>query len=135
MVTHRLDRVNELLKREISELLLRTTYEKVLDFSSVTITHVVTSHDLRHARVLVSVLGDAAAKRAAISALYKHRKHIQDEINRDTKLKYTPRLSFELDESLEQGDRVLRILESMEQDDRNRISHEPEPSPKDRAAE
>jgi ribosome-binding factor A len=111
---NRMNRVNELLKREIGAALFQIMDEASFDLSSVTVTHVVTSRNLRQARVLVSIRDHHQERRKMLSLLRRHRRRIQDRISRNIVLKYTPRLSFELDTSLERGDHVLRILSEME---------------------
>ena len=114
MSTKRLTRVNELLRREIAELVLRTLTNHDVDGSSATVTHVITSSDLRSARVLVSVLGDAAMQESVLNHLRENRARIQSAMSRHVILKYTPKLTFQLDDSLQQGDRILRLIEEME---------------------
>jgi len=116
MTADRLIRINELLRREIGEGLFRIMHESCFDFSAVTVTHVVASRNLRAARVLVSVRGNEKQKKAMLSLLRKHRDEIQSLINYDLVLKYTPRLSFELDSSVEKGDHMLDLLASIEQE-------------------
>lgn len=110
MGTKRMTRVNELLRREIGAVLFQIVTEADFDLSAVTVTHVVASPSLRHARVLVSIRDHQDERERMLSALRRHRKEIQDRINKDLTLKYTPRLTFELDRSLEQGDHVLELL-------------------------
>jgi ribosome-binding factor A len=115
MSIDRLTRVNELLKREIGEALFRVMQEQDFDIGAVTVTHVVVSRNLRHARVLVSIRDHESERRRMLDLLRKHRPEIQNRINRDLVLKYTPRLNFELDTSLERGDHVLEILQALQQ--------------------
>jgi ribosome-binding factor A len=117
MGTKRLTRVNELLKREVASVLYRVMNERDFDVATVTVTHVVSSPDLRHARVLVSVRGDPAHQQHTIGLIRRHRKTIQQIVNRDVALKYTPRLIFELDDSIAAGDRVLGILHELEMEE------------------
>jgi ribosome-binding factor A len=113
MPTDRLTRVNELLRREIGEVILRIMADASTDPSSATVTHVLVTSNLRQARVLVSVRGTAAHQARVMNLLRRERHEIQACINRDVKIKYTPRLAFELDHSLAQGDAVLRILSEL----------------------
>jgi len=117
MATDRITRVNELLKREIGERLMRLFSGTDYDASAVTVTHVEATRNLRQAKVFVSIR-DHQDERPEIMAFIKRcRTELQQDINRDMKLKYTPRLSFVLDLSLEKGDHVLQILSEMEQED------------------
>ena len=116
MAVDRLKRINELLRREIADALFRIMTEEAFDLSAVTITHVQTSRNLRHARVLVSVLGHEGEHNRMLSLLRRHRTEFQARINADLVLKYTPRLSFELDTSVERGDHMLDVLAQLEKD-------------------
>ncbi|MBI2439898.1 MAG: 30S ribosome-binding factor RbfA [Lentisphaerae bacterium] len=114
MSVDRLTRVNELLKREIGDLLFRVMPSNVFDLAAVTVTRVATSRNLREARVYVSILGHEAERPRLLALLNKRRGELQRRINKDIVLKYTPRLTFELDASVEEGDRVLTILAKLE---------------------
>lgn len=113
MQSQRLVRINELLKREIAGILYREMAGTDFDFAAVTITRVEISPNLRHAHVAVSVRGDDAHAEEALRALRQHRAHIQRLVHKDIILKYTPVLQFERDESIEQGDRVLHLLDQL----------------------
>jgi ribosome-binding factor A len=114
MTADRILRVNELLRREVAEALFRLMHESGFDMASVTVTNVLASRDLQHARVLVSIRGHVTERQKMLEQMQAHRIEIQSQINRDLRLRYTPRLAFELDPSLEQGDRVLSLLTEME---------------------
>lgn len=114
MKVDRLTRVNELLRREIGTVLYRVIDRSVVDVAALTVTHVIASSDLRTARVLISVRGDEAQHRRALHHLQALHGEIQAAIAETVTLKYTPRLHFELDRSVESGDRVLSLLATME---------------------
>ncbi len=113
MSVDRLKRVNELLRREIGEALYHVMKEADFDMSAVTVTHVITSRNLRHARVLVSIRDHKNERQRMLGHIRRHRREIQAMINRDLVLKYTPKLSIELDESVERGDHVLEVLSEL----------------------
>ena len=114
MSINRLTRVNELLRREIGEVLLRVFADRSIDSSAVTVTRVIASSDLRSARVWVSILGSEEDRIRLFNLIRRHRVSIQKRVSRDVVLKYTPRLHFELDRSLETGDAVLKILSELD---------------------
>ena len=114
MSIDRMKRVNELLHREIGASLYHVLDPDEIDLSSVTITHVVTSRDLRKARVLVSILQHERERNAMLATIRAHRGEIQEYLHDKVILKYTPRLTFELDTSLERGDRVLHLLSEID---------------------
>src|SRR5689334_17257894 len=96
---HRLLRVNELVKRELSGIIAR---ELTFGSSIVTINHVDVTPDLKNAHVFVSVLGEGAPA-TVMSSLEDHRVTLQAELARHVVLKYTPHLNFHLDNSIERG--------------------------------
>ncbi len=113
MSVNRIDRVNALIMREIGESLFQIINDEAFDMASVTVTHVVTSRNLRNARVLVSVRGDEDTKKLMLKIIRRHRTEIQRVINRDLTLKFTPKLQIDLDHSIESGHHVLDVLGEM----------------------
>jgi ribosome-binding factor A len=113
MKIDRLTRVNELLRREIASALYRLLDRSTFDMAAVTITHVITSSDLRTARVLVSIRGHEADRRRMLNRLQGLHGALQQEVSGHVILKYTPKLHFVLDESVESGDRVLNLLSTL----------------------
>lgn len=108
--TNRIVRVNELLKRELSNLI---ALKNIAPSNSilVSITEVKTTSDLRKALVFVSVFGgDDTAKKKVLKTLKRKRVELQHDIAQVLTLKYTPVLRFELDERLAAGDRVFELL-------------------------
>jgi ribosome-binding factor A len=110
MGVDRLTRVNSLLRREIGELLFRIMNEQGFDLAAVSVTRVEVSSCLRQARVMISIRDHEQDRERMLKTLRRHASQIQAAINRDMTLKYTPRLKFELDTSIERGDRVLGLL-------------------------
>lgn len=116
MSVNRLIRLNELLKRELADALFRVMQNERFDLSSATITRAVLSRDLREARVFVSIRNHQAERPRMLALLHRHRAEFQRLINKDLAMKYTPRLTFELDTSLEEGDHVLAVLAKLEKE-------------------
>ena len=112
----RLVRVNELLKREIAEDIHRNYSLSDFDCASITVTRVECAADLRDATVYISIFGHEDERDRMISYLNRHRQEIIRLMIKRVKLKYTPRLQFVLDESLEDGDRILSMLAEMERE-------------------
>lgn len=104
----RTDRVGHLIQMELGQLILQRVKNPKLGF--VTVTHVDVSPDLRSARVFFSVLGNAAQKKDSLTALERASGFLQREINAALNLKYTPRLKFILDESLDRGEEIDKVL-------------------------
>jgi ribosome-binding factor A len=107
---HRLLRVNELLKRELSTILTR---EISFEGALVTLNQVDVTPDLKHAHAYVSVLG-SEDRAAVMTKLEEHRVILQTALAKCVTLKYTPHLVFHLDDSIERGARVFEILQQIE---------------------
>ena len=107
---HRLPRVNELIKRELSGIVARELH---FDSAIVTINHVDVTRDLKNAHVFVSVLGSGASA-DVMTKLEEHRVSLQSELARHVVLKYTPHLVFHLDQSIERGARVIEIMQELD---------------------
>jgi ribosome-binding factor A len=114
MSVDRMERINELIRREIGEAFARTVSDTRFDRSAVTVTQVTTARNLRTARILVSVRGDEQQQQQTMSLIRRYRTDIQQSINRDLSLKFTPVLHFELDPSIQKGDHVLDLLAHLE---------------------
>ena len=114
MSSARIIRVNELLKREIAVDIPRLFANSNFDTGAVTVTHVVTGSDLRDATVYVSIFGHEENRQGMINFLNRHRAEIQSRMSKNVILKYTPRLYFKFDDSIESGDRVLGILAQLD---------------------
>jgi ribosome-binding factor A len=109
----RLQRVRELLKREIGEVIRRQL--PVGEVGLINVNDVDVAPNLHNATVYIGVLGGAEQKKRAMEALDQNRKRIQGYLGKAVVLKYTPHLRFVLDESVERGNRILRILDELEQ--------------------
>ena len=116
MATSRMVRVNELLKREIAEDLHRNFSGTDFDAAALTVTRVECAPDLRDANVYVSIFGHQYDRHEMIHTLNRRRQEIVRMMIKRVKLKYTPRLQFHLDESLEEGDNILTILNELERE-------------------
>jgi ribosome-binding factor A len=107
----RLDRVNQLIREEISLLLQRELKDPRLGF--ITVTGVETSPDLRSAKVFVSVLGDEEQWAASLSALDGARGFIRNWLRQHLELRVTPELSFRADRSMEHAARIQQLLKQL----------------------
>ncbi|MSU70880.1 MAG: 30S ribosome-binding factor RbfA [Opitutus sp.] len=110
-MSNRTIRVNELVQREISDI-LRKRYQS--ESVVVTITEVRVSPDLRDARVFVSVLGDDELATAKLRWLRSKAGEIRDEVARRVVLKYLPKFEYVLDQSALRGTRILKMLDEIE---------------------
>ena len=109
---HRLERVNEVIKRELSELIIRhCRFDAVL----VTVQQVDITPSLKSAHVYISVIGATAQQHQALAQLHKARTELQRELSKRVVLKFTPHLHFKLDAASERGDRVLQMLSELDE--------------------
>lgn len=122
MSIDRLTRVNQLVKQEVAESLFRVINDPGADIAAVTVTRVVTSANLRNARVFISIRGDQETQNRLLNLIKSHRRDIQASIAKNIVLKYTPQVSFEVDHSIEQGDHVLDVIARLEADEKTRTT-------------
>lgn len=111
LMSHRLIRVCELLKRELSLVIAK---EISFEIPLVSVRAVDITPDLKRAHVAISAFGTPQQKERVIALLEKNRPHLQKEVSKRVILKHTPTLIFQLDESIERGARVLHLLDELE---------------------
>ncbi len=111
-MTHHIERVNSLIRREISELIQRQVKDPRLD-TFVAVTAVATSPDLKHAKVFVSCISGKQEEQKILSVLTAASGFLRKELARNLKLRRIPELSFHWDDSIEHGDRILRLLDQV----------------------
>ena len=108
---HRLPRVNELIRRELGELVTR---EISFPAKLVTIQEVDITPDLKHAHIFVSIIGTEEEAKQSMAKLHDARPHLQHALSRRVVLKFTPHLHFKLDVAAKRGDRVLNLLSELD---------------------
>ena len=109
----RLDRVNQLLKEEVSTLLQRELKDPRLGF--VTVTEVEVSKDLRQAKVFVSVLGDERQWKASMTALESARGFVRNWLRQHLDLRVTPEIDFRADRSMEHAAHIQSLLKKVKE--------------------
>jgi ribosome-binding factor A len=107
--THRLD---SQIQQELMDLLQREMKDPRIGFA--TITRVETARDLGHARVWVSVYGTDEEQSRSMDALRVATPWLRRRLGERLHIRHVPELSMRRDESIESGDRVLRILRELE---------------------
>ncbi|MHB0913405.1 MAG: 30S ribosome-binding factor RbfA [Armatimonadota bacterium] len=112
----RTEKVRELLKKEISDIIRRDLKDPRLGF--VTITDTEVTKDLRHAKVYISVLGDEKAKQETLSVLQHAAGHVRSEFGRRASMRTIPEISFRLDVSVDHGARIFELLEQVKKDEK-----------------
>jgi ribosome-binding factor A len=112
MPSVRVQRVRELLKRQIGEILRRELQSP--QGGIITVNDVEITSDLQSATVYVGIIGTDGQVKQGMELLQQERKRIQGLVGRAVVLKYTPVLRFVLDNSISRGNRVLEIMEEIE---------------------
>jgi ribosome-binding factor A len=120
MLSRRIERINHLLRQEIAELLTREVKDATLQTALISITDVETSPDLRSAKVYFSVYGDEEKVQAAREHLKRAAGFLHHNLKGRLDLRYTPNLEFILDRSLAQGDRIMRLMRTIEEEREHR---------------
>jgi ribosome-binding factor A len=108
MAKDRMRRVNEAVREVLSVAIGNELKDPRIGF--VTVTSVRTSPDLRHASVYVSVLGDQHQRAQSLEGLTSSRGYLQKRVATDLRLKHTPQLDFEYDDSTDRGLRISELL-------------------------
>jgi len=112
----RINRISEEVKREISNIIQGELKDPRLpEFVSVTSVNV--TRDLRYAKVYISILGNDEEKKAALQGLKNAAGFIRREIGQRIKLRYTPELQFELDNSIEHGIYISKLINDVIKND------------------
>lgn len=113
MKKFRKEKINELLKRELSELIMKEVKDpRVQGF--VTVTEVDISKDMKSAKVYVSIFGiDENEKKKCFKGLQSSENYLSYRISKNIRLRYTPHLTFYIDDSLEKGFNIIDKLNSI----------------------
>ena len=114
-MAHRIERVNSLIRQEISELLRRQVKDPRLG-NLVTVTDVSTSPDLRRAKIFVSRIGSEEEKQETLSVLAAASGFFRNELAKRLRLRHIPELSFQWDDSIERGDYLLQLIDEVSSD-------------------
>ena len=115
----RVERVAELIKREVSQLLFSGIKDDRVGAGMVSVTDVDLAGDLQHAKVYVSIYGSDEAKAETMAGLKSATSYVRGEIGRRIRLRRTPEITFIEDRSIERGTQVLSLI--------NRLSEERKP--------
>jgi len=127
MSAPRAERLAEVIKTEASEIIRRDLKDPRIGFASI--TDVVVSADLRHAKIFVSVLGDTDAKRRTMEGLERARGRVRAMLGGRLAVRFVPEILFRLDESIERGARVVALMRGVAEDEPHGSagSHRPDP--------
>lgn len=111
-MAHRIERMNSLIRQEISELLQSQIKDPRLG-NFIAVTDVLTSADFKHARVFVSQIGGKKDKKKVLKGLTSASGFFRGELSRRLRLRHTPELHFQWDDSIQQGDHILQLIDEV----------------------
>lgn len=114
--SRRVERVAELIKREVSQMLLSGIKDDRVGSGIVSVTDVQVAGDLQHAKVFVSIYGTSEAKAETMAGLKSATGFVRSELGQRIRLRRTPEVIFLEDSSLERGDKVLSLLNRLSQE-------------------
>ena len=108
MASNRIGRINDEIRRELSDI-LRSVKDPRVSQSMLTITHVDTTNDLRYARVYITAL-DRTGEKDLMRGLKSASGFLRRELGSRLNLRYTPELQFMSDDSIAHGAHILDLL-------------------------
>ena len=111
-MAHRVERMNSLIRQEISELLQREVKDPRLG-NFIAVTEVSTSPDLKHAKVFVSRVAEGGSRQETLDVLTAASGFFRKEMARHLKLRYIPELSFQWDDSIERGSHLQELIDKV----------------------
>jgi ribosome-binding factor A len=114
MSSYRKERLEELIKRVIAETLLREIKDPRIGF--VTVTKVKLSKDLSIGDVWISVIGEEKEKKLSMAGIHSAGGYIQRIVGKNIKIRSIPKLRFHLDTSIEQGVKMVHMLENLDRE-------------------
>lgn len=112
MANQRLTRINEEMRKEISEIIRTEIKDPAVQDVMISVVGVDTTNDLKTAKVYVSILQDQK-KHEALAGLQKAQGYIRREIAHRINLRNTPELIFKLDESIERGIEMSKLIQDV----------------------
>lgn len=115
----RVNRIAEEIRKTVSELLTRGLKDPRIN-SMTTVTKVDVTGDLRYANIYISVLGDVSEKKETLEGLESAKGFIRNQIGHNIDLRYIPEPVFHLDESIEQGIYMSKLIEKVKEEDSKR---------------
>lgn len=104
----RSNRIGEQMKKELSDIIGRKLKDPRVGF--VTVTDVAVTGDLQQATVYISVLGDEKQREDTLKGLEKAKGFMRSEVGQRIRLRKTPELFFEFDESIDYGNRIETLI-------------------------
>lgn len=115
LVVKRSERVADLIKMEIADILIKKIKDPRVGF--VTITGVDVTDDLRYAKIYVSVMEDEGTRKETLAGLNSASSFIRSELGRRLVMRRIPELAFKIDNSLEQAAHIFEVLDKIKKDE------------------
>lgn len=125
----RIARVAEMIRREVSQLLFSGIKDDRVGMGMVSVTHVDVAGDLQHAKVFVSIYGTDEAKSAAMAGLKSATGFVRSELGSRMRLRRTPEILFIEDASIEQGTKVLSLINRLSEERKEEDTDDLDPDP------
>ncbi len=114
LVVKRSERVADLIKMEIADILIKKIKDPRVGF--VTVTGVDVTDDLRYAKIYVSVMEDEVSRKKTLAGLNSASSFIRSELGRRLVMRRIPELAFKIDNSLEQAAHIFEVLDKIKKD-------------------
>jgi ribosome-binding factor A len=121
-MARRIERVNNLIRQEISEILQRQVKDPRLG-GFVIVTEVCVSNDLKYAKIFVTCVSRTEGKEGTLSGLAAASGYIRNELAKRLRMRRIPELSFHWDDSIERGARLLDLIDRVSQNTTNQRSN------------
>lgn len=110
------ERVAEEIKKAASQIINNELKDPRID-GLITVTKVEVTKDLRHATIFISLFGDEASKNTTFEVIQNAKGYIRYELANKLRIKYMPDISIKLDESIEYGFRIDKLLKELKNND------------------
>ena len=113
MPTHRKDRIEEEVKKEVARMLQDEIKDPRIR-GLISVTHVNMTKDYRKAQIFVSCLAENQDKQKAIKGLSGANGFVRSELAKRLSLRFMPEIEFKLDNSIEDGVRISKLISEIE---------------------
>ncbi|MEM7714574.1 MAG: 30S ribosome-binding factor RbfA [Cyanobacteria bacterium P01_A01_bin.68] len=122
----RVSRVAELIRREVSQMLLNGIKDDRVGTGMVSVTDVDVSGDLQHAKIYVSIYGTDEAREETMAGLKSATGYVRSELGSRVRLRRTPEVIFLEDRSIERGNKVLSLLNQIKDQQKPELEEQAE---------
>lgn len=113
MANIRMSRINSEIQKSIADIIANHMRNPDFDGLIISVTRVETAPDLKNAKVYISVLSNLDTKQLVVSELNRSKGYVRRELMRMVRLKTMPELDFRIDNSLEEGQKIMDIIDKL----------------------